>query len=467
MSKIDDALSALQQLVGEKPDDVEPATDAAEGARQAPVSDTAMQVDRWGRRIAQQLATEFDDSDGDCEDQDYVDEVADGHFACYEANPQLAQSCRHPIRHKWYGELMQSPDFQRMRQTTAGDDYMSELGAQRLVNAFRRHEESLTDEEREGEEAQTDDESHEDGPQGDPGPGTVKRVMSVHKAVQEAQGELQVAADAGTAFGEGGSVDSHGMLAAYRAVRNDPRLRQISEQAGRFIRTAKGLQARKVCRGMQGVVGVTLGRKAQHLVVSELVKFGTDLELDLLRRLTQGQAVCRDFRSVEPDGRGPVMVMVDESSSMEGDRIAAAKGFALSLAWLAQHQKRWCCLVGWSSAGQVRELVIEPGKSSGELMNWCSSMFGGGTDPPLGTVPELFEQTGAPEGKTDVVWITDGECGPSGIDEFNSWRADHQVKVWTVGIGCDATSFHDFSDKVTSVTQLSADEPVVSELLSL
>jgi len=113
--------------------------------------------------------------------------------------------------------------------------------------------------------------------------------------------------------------------------------------------------------------------------------------------------------------------------------------------------------------------LLEPGVNNADIMDWCVAMLNGGTEPPLHLVPELYDETGAPDGKTDILWITDGECrvDPETVESFNEWREKHECRIWTIGIGCPAESFGSFSDKTVQVSGLSTTEPVISEILSI
>src|SRR5262245_62472889 len=97
------------------------------------------------------------------------------------------------------------------------------------------------------------------------------------------------------------------------------------------------------------MVGVVLGGDLGRLLPHELARLVIpELEDDVLRRLVEGQVMCREYRATEPVGKGPVIVCVDESGSMEGEKAHTAKALALALAWVARHQGRWCALVGYS-----------------------------------------------------------------------------------------------------------------------
>jgi uncharacterized protein with von Willebrand factor type A (vWA) domain len=96
-------------------------------------------------------------------------------------------------------------------------------------------------------------------------------------------------------------------------------------------------------------------------------------------------------------------------------------------------------------------------------------MFGGGTNPPVGLVPELFKETGAPVGKTDVIWITDGCCRieEQAVADFNVFREQNNVRSFVLGIGGHPEGFEPIADEIRTVDSLNVENEVVSDILSI
>jgi hypothetical protein len=224
-------------------------------------------------------------------------------------------------------------------------------------------------------------------------------------------------------------------------VQSDPHLKKIMALAGRYRRLAQARQRNKPTHGYDDMVGPDIGSDVGRLLPSELASLAVPgLDDDVLVRLVQGQARVRDLRTLEPEGKGPIVVAVDESSSMEdADRIHQAKALALAMAWVARHQRRWCCLLAWSSKGQRRHIVLPPGGwDEGALLGWLLAFWRGGTDLPLEDMPKLWQEAGAPKGRTDILLITDGICGVADQerDAFLAWKAQAQAKMHTLVIVC-------------------------------
>jgi uncharacterized protein with von Willebrand factor type A (vWA) domain len=180
---------------------------------------------------------------------------------------------------------------------------------------------------------------------------------------------------------------------------------------------------------------------------------------------------------VEKVAKGPFVLVIDESGSMQGQKIEQAKGIALTFAWLARQQNRWCALVAFSGGSTGRCLALPPGRwDEAALLGWIVAFLGGGTvcDVPCIELPNVywpeFVAQGLQRGKTDVVVITDGIVNvPEAVAaNFNAWRAREQATVTTLIIGAsNAGDLALISDRVHIVRSLDVGEEAVSEILSI
>jgi uncharacterized protein with von Willebrand factor type A (vWA) domain len=258
-----------------------------------------------------------------------------------------------------------------------------------------------------------------------------------------------------------------------RRVRADLTLRRICERAGRFRRVAQSRQRRKALHGVDEVVGVTTGDDLSRLLATELTRLADpDFELDALRRLCEKATFCRELRTVEPVGRGPVIVVVDESGSMQGDKAETAKGLALAVAWVARKQRRWVGLVAYSGDSGERLLTLPPGKwDEAALADWVVAFLGKGSnlDVPVRELPDYYRRLGAPTGKTDVLIVTDARCHiPAALrDPFLAWKKAASVSVVSLVIGAEPGDLAGISDEAHTVKSLTADCDPVGRALDL
>ena len=124
--------------------------------------------------------------------------------------------------------------------------------------------------------------------------------------------------------------------------------------------------------------------------------------------------VPRATAPTEPVGKGPILVAVDESGSMAGEKVHTAKALALALAWIARQQRRWCGLVAYSGDTGERLLALPPGRwDEAALMDWLEQFIGRGLRPRRARPRVARVSTAdlkAPAGDTDVIFITDASA---------------------------------------------------------
>jgi uncharacterized protein with von Willebrand factor type A (vWA) domain len=220
------------------------------------------------------------------------------------------------------------------------------------------------------------------------------------------------------------------------------------------------------------VHGIGLGGLADlsRLLPSELVAMRRrPLRLHLLSRLVQGKALVYAMTGREPQARGPIVVLLDESGSMrEAGKDIWSKAVCLALLSTATRQKRSWSLVSFNGA-VTRELTIPAGKATAAdiqaaLDHGCS----GGTDfdaPVLRAVDVIHKSPTMRQ--ADVVIITDGEdeLEPSTIQAAQELTQKEGVSWFAVGVGPDAEaglqSFAPIATSMVRVRDTDDPEPII------
>lgn len=452
---------------------------AEAGQNLRPASPTAILADEWGQRRGQQLADEVQadrteykakkdakaakkaakagtviDPNAAVEPDKNLptaNELTDFHALAFEPTISLAERCTVPERLEYVKQLVESPDVAEVRHSTVGNTVTSEIAARTFADRWVVMA------------TENNCRNPEGGPKTRPSPGPgsgrptskkdvasavdmMKAVAGAAKAAKEEANGYNDACDAlgcgGGGAGEGGKIDPASAVAAYKRVRNSKTLRKIAEAAGRFRRMAAAKQRMKTSHGIDETIGVTIGSDISRLTTVELSRLADPvLSDDVMYRIAEGKAQLLERRGHVPAGKGPVVVVVDESGSMGGEKVQNAKALALALAWVARKQKRWTALVGFSGGTQGNILMLPPGRWNEQaLCDWLEHFYGGGTDAdvPMKEIPEemwpRFIAAGAQRGKTDMVIITDGEIDiPDEIEAgFKAWRLKEQVKVFAL-----------------------------------
>lgn len=444
------------------------------GAAVEPESETAFVLDRWDRRRGKDLLETFRGAIPVGDDHAAL-AMADFYAAAYQPDPVLAQKCSDQQRHEFLEQLLETPEYHALHSRTAINDVASELACGSFAQAY-------------GVLVADAQKQQPEGSAGGSGKNAFKKKMKVISAIgnglKNASNVVSDYEDARDAFGSGlgnggnGKMDTKALANLFKRVRDNKSLARICELAGRYRRRGQSMQRRKIVHGRDDVVGIELSGDLGRAVPNELAYLVVpELELLELRKIAENQLLSREYRGVEKIARGPVMIFLDESGSMSGEPSYHAKAFALTMAWIAQHQKRWCTLVAFSGGADkesMRAIVLEPGKWKQEdLFGWLEGFIGGGTTVEWldrKYMEPMYAAAKAPEGKTDVVIVTDAEVGlsESARKSCLAWKADSKAKIISLVIGCDdAGALKGVSDKWFAVPSLDVESEAVAEAFSI
>lgn len=238
----------------------------------------------------------------------------------------------------------------------------------------------------------------------------VENALEVIRSVQELFHE----SDAwGREMGAGQRLPIDELVRLGRLLRENRSIRDLVELAGRWSLTMKRRFPRaKSPHGRSEVFEIELGGDVDRLVPSEL----TQLRHPLLRRAVlaralERRALVRRMQGPHLLGRGPVLVVVDTSGSMEGERIVLAKGICLAIALRCWEKRRPFAVLTFGAPGELRVTEFRPSDDFLSRLYGCIGLvFGGGTDfdAPLLRVCELVSSKRWSQ--ADALFLTDGWC---------------------------------------------------------
>ena len=411
---------------------------------------TALEVDPWGLRKGAELLESSNRLQGL---ELSPESVSDFHAAAFEPQPRLNQTCKEPKRLEFLKALMETQEFQNLHSNTQLQTFASEIAATAFAEQFA---------------AQTN--------QPNDSKGEFAQLKAAGLALAQASREVGEAKDVGRALGLGsgspGSNDAARIGAIYKQVRSSRKLLRITNLAGRFRRFAQSRQRQKAS-GREEITGIHQDGDPVRILAHELVGLlDQATELSVLRRIAERQSWCREYGCQEPVGQGPIIVVVDESGSMSGERNETAKALALAMAWIAQRQKRWCVLIAFSGDTGERILPLLPGRwNQEELLDWLEAYLGGGSDLdiPVREMPEFFERLKAPKGKTDLIFLTDAVCKIQKSDQENflRWKKSVKARLISLVLSDEPGDLKHISDEVHLVRTLDVSETGVDRVLSL
>ena len=257
---------------------------------------------------------------------------------------------------------------------------------------------------------------------------------------------------------------------AYAHLSSSRRLQRIAQLAGRLERVAASKAKSKVRPGVGEVHGVGRGGDLARLLPSELASLRHPrLRLLGLARLLQRQTLVYGMTGREPQARGPIVALLDESASMrELSKDIWSKAACLALLSTATRQKRAWHLVAFNGH-IVREVAIPAGKATAlDIQNALDHGCAGGTDfnKPVTRATQVINSSRAMHA-ADVVIITDGKARLESdtIEAATALTRTEGVSWYVVAITPDvdtcAKSLGPIATSVVWLRDLDDPEPIV------
>lgn len=255
-------------------------------------------------------------------------------------------------------------------------------------------------------------------------------------------------------------------------------LRKIMKIVGRLQNAISGLQANSLAQEMTDQEITTGKAKFSHLVSSEKMYLADDSTVDKFysRHINREQFMFRQKGKSKKVG-GPITVLVDESSSMSGQREDIAKSVAAALYIMATEQKRDVTVIGF---GRNVNYVLKKKKGSknSTLNVWCDETITnmkaihwianrnsrGGTSFAPAIDRALKESKGK---NADILFITDGEdrISSSSLSSIQNSKDKDGTRIFTILIGTQNGYLESVSDAILPFRYLSDDS--INSLASL
>ena len=266
-------------------------------------------------------------------------------------------------------------------------------------------------------------------------------------------------------FGQGGRLAAGERLELGRRLARNKKLGELARLVGRFKQDARALRRRTLDQGVAEAYDIERGSEIGRLIPAELIALHhPGLRADFRRRLLEGEVLQYRLREDEQKGKGPMIVCIDVSSSMQGDKELWAKAVSLTLMDIARRQRRLFRAVLFSSGPESLKVLdlndrrrYQPELK--KVLEMAEYFPGGGTDfqAPLDAAIQLLEDKKLKRG--DIVVITDGESqvAPEWLAQLRRRKDELKFSIFAVLVdvgSSDLSSLAQFSDHVSSVKNL-------------
>lgn len=239
----------------------------------------------------------------------------------------------------------------------------------------------------------------------------------------------------------------------YALIKDNDLLKKICSLAGRLQRLASSYKRTRVTPGVGPIKGITLGGDLPLILPSELIGLRSTnkvLRIATLGKVMAKRALQYEIEGLVPAARGPVILCLDKSGSMQGEAEIWAKAVAMTLLKTAMDQQRAFHYIGFYgrksdapySVAIQRQQTFLPGETAWQdvidvLLDGCD----GGTDfeAPLHYALAALH-TSAVMKHADIVMISDG-AGRINLqitEEVNKARQEERLHVYCIAIGKNA-----------------------------
>ena len=391
---------------------------------------------------------------------------------------------------KAHGMLTDLPEWESLRSQVHGDPDLSAITTATLLDKIATALPSIREQEKQQAQEQGREETRRSrrtrGPKADPDGALRRALRGACASAQEVQAQVRSGLG-GVAPGMEATPAVHDQDGTDRMelaerVSTDPRLRKVMELAGRLRRIADSGRKVRDNLGADTLVGVTIGGDLPRVLPAELVL----LRHPRLRRIQLAKLADRrmaqyHLQGETPQGRGPVVVLLDESGSMSGDRSMWASAVALACMGIAARESRSCTVIGFNSGIRYAVHLDKAGKSwtlptanryaldlerspialgdAGTMaVHIATSSPSGGTNFSPAFQAALDLEEGVTQDRADLILVTDGQAtiAPEQLERVQESR-ERGLRVFglTVGGGslghavrqlCDTTADLDSMD---------------------
>jgi len=289
------------------------------------------------------------------------------------------------------------------------------------------------------------------------------------KVAQELEDATEETAAWGDTIGTGQRTPPGQKLELGRRLAGNEKLKKLARMVGRMKFNALALRKKVFERSSEELLEVEQGDALHRLLPHELLTLHHPvLRKDFYRRLLDQELIQYSLRGVEEKGKGPMIVCLDGSSSMSGDKEIWSKAVALTLLEIARKQRRLFRSICFSSADTpLQTLDMNPRDryeiETKAVMDLAEYFPGGGTDfqKPLDAALDCLRQSRFKKG--DIVFITDGECqvDPQWAEDFREEKERLGFSLFSILIDTGPAALgtlKEFSDRISTIKQLTGEE---------
>lgn len=294
-------------------------------------------------------------------------------------------------------------------------------------------------------------------------------VSAMERAYEDAQREEDLMHGFGVNPGQLQRMDFRERADLARQLSRS-RMAKFTDMLGQMKTLQSAASRRRVKHIPDEITDVVLGNDLSRLLPVELMNLAIDeLEDNLWLRYVNHELLTYELSGRERVGQGPIIVVCDESYSMNGEREAWSKALSLALCNQAKQNSRDFHYIGFSSSME-QHLISMPGGEAPlkDVLTMTEHFFGGGTsyERPLRMAMNLVLDAHAQgKPKPDIVFITDDDCtiGRNFLKDWNEAKEKTSMRCFGIALAAQQSgTMAQIADDIRTLKELTAHD--VSDL---
>lgn len=298
--------------------------------------------------------------------------------------------------------------------------------------------------------------------------------QAMENALQQAAGQAQEANDimnswlSGSDPGEIQRIPYDQKKAFIEKIRRSSKLKKMQELVGRFKNTARMEQKRKTKEFGHTIEDVKTGNRVEKLLASETMKLKNDTtKAEFYKKYNEKSLLEYETLNNTRKKQGPIIVAIDTSGSMSGEREHWSKAVAVSLLEIASIQKRNFAAVFFDNR-VYKTIEIEKGKATPQqILDVAETFSSGGTNFEAAFKSCLDIINKSKFNKADIIFITDGEDSitPEFKNKLKTQKKEKDFRVISIAISSSRSrTLEQVSDEVHTIYDLAKDSADVEKL---
>lgn len=233
--------------------------------------------------------------------------------------------------------------------------------------------------------------------------------------------------------------------------------RNITDLVGRFKNIISGSKTTIFSHGHDEIVDIIQGSSISRVVPSEILKLKMSPKL-FYKDMLEGKLLNYNLKQIEEMGKGPILVCLDISASMRGQREEIAKAITMALISIADKDKRAFGLITFDTKVREKHFWSKNNKPTIQerfaIANIISN--GGGTnfeDPIVEAIKMRQEEKDLKP--SDIIFITDGEYNLSEefLKNLEVLKTKLDIKIFGIGVCELSEETLNFCDQVSTLTE--------------